>query len=84
MWSPTTQEALPDSPRTLGSRTDRSRHMGFWEGGGKQRIRSGSWPLRAPSAAPALGWVGTLGRGAASDAHGPAEKAELAFQSAES
>ena len=29
-------------------------------------------------------WVGALGRGASSDAHGPAEKAELAFQSAES
>ena len=49
------RQALPDSPRSLGSRADRSRHMGFWEGGGKQRLRSGSWPLRTPSASMALG-----------------------------
>ena len=53
--APAAQAAHPDSRRTLGSRTDQSRHMGFWEGGGKQRLRSGSWPLRTPSASMALG-----------------------------
>jgi hypothetical protein len=37
------------------------RTWGFWEGGGKQRLRTGSWPLRAPSAAPALGWAPWVG-----------------------
>ena len=37
------------------------RIWGFWEGGGKQRLRTGSWPLRAPSAAPALGWAPWVG-----------------------
>ena len=53
--APAAQVAYPDSRRTLGSRTDQSRHMGFWEGGGKQRLRSGSWPLRAPGTSTALG-----------------------------
>jgi hypothetical protein len=74
----------PDSPRTLGLRTDRSRHMGFWKGVVSSDFAD-QWKLaitraeRRPST-----WVGALGRGASSDAHGPAEKTELVFQSAES
>jgi hypothetical protein len=55
------QAAHPDSRRALGSRTDRLPHMGFGEGGGKQRLRSGSWPLRTPSASMALGRTPLVG-----------------------
>ena len=51
------QAARPDSPRTLGAHTGRSRHKGFWEGVVSSDHRSGSWPLRAPSTPTALGWT---------------------------
>jgi hypothetical protein len=84
--APTTQTAHPDSLRALGAHTGRSRHIGFWRGVVGTTRHDGGQPLRTPSEAerrPST-WVGALGRGAASDAHGHAGKAEPAFQSAES
>ena len=80
------QAVHPDSLRALGAHTGRSRHIGFWRGVVGTTRHDGGQPLRTPSEAerrPST-WVGALGRGAASDAHRPAGKAEPAFQSAES
>jgi hypothetical protein len=74
------QAVHPDSLRALGAHTGRSRHIGFWRGHRPPRWRSAiAHAERRPST-----WVGALGMGAASDAHGPAGKAGPAFQSAES
>ena len=77
------QAARPDSPRTLGAHTGRSRPWESEEGGGKQRPPQ--WKLAVAHAERFHGtWANALSRGAASDAHASTGKPEPAFESAES
>jgi len=79
---PAAQEAYPDLRRTLGSRTGRLPHMGFGEGGGKQRPSS-----RKVGVARAGRLHGTrvnaFSRGVASGARGSTGKPEQVLQHTE-